>query len=483
MKGHLREAASAGLAAVMAVSLLSVTACTNKKDDSGKGTPESTYEPAKNVDDLFVKGDKEYYTPFQNPDHCYCTISDGLGTPVRSQGLGGCYSYAAVSTMQSSFLKENGELIDINPVDLIHRIYTYVDPDTKDKESAYSEEKYYPAAGPSEDLGGDISRVTAVMCADPLNGYLITETNIYDIEGELSIDEIKALIREHGALCISCDYQKGCKELHGYRTQNNPLDDPDHVATVVGWDDDFPADCFANPASQNGAWLVQNSFGITYGNYGYYWISYDQKISEISGSEVSNEYSSAISYGRFAVAMIPAPEGVALLTDEIDATDFTAEQINTWSDMTVATVYEKKGSIGAVGFWTTYPGQPYRIEIREGEFGDIIASANGSFDHIGYHTVKLDNPVSVKKFTVIVSTTGMAVFEGQSTEVYTYKYSGKVATHYEAKTEPGRSFIEIDGGWVDVTDPQIVEKLGFDKFEESSELTSPGDPCITVLFM
>ena len=123
------------LALAMACTLFLTTAC-KKNNKSGQGTPESTIAPVEKVEDLFIKGDKEYYVPFQDPDHSYCTVSEGLATPVRSQGWGGCYAYSAVSTMQCNFLKKDGTLIDLNPLDVIHRIYS------DEKTEEYKEEKY-----------------------------------------------------------------------------------------------------------------------------------------------------------------------------------------------------------------------------------------------------------------------------------------------------------------------------------------------------
>ena len=45
---------------------------------------------------LTEKNHKAFFVPFQDPEHSYCTILEGLGTPVIEQGLGGCYCYAAV---------------------------------------------------------------------------------------------------------------------------------------------------------------------------------------------------------------------------------------------------------------------------------------------------------------------------------------------------------------------------------------------------
>ena len=44
--------------------------------------------------------------------------------------------------------------------------------------------------------------------------------------------------------------------------------------------------------------------------------------------------------------------------------------------------------------------------------------------------------------------------------------------------------IQIGEDWVDVTDPELMSRLGLDKLppELQEEVAMPGDPCITVLF-
>lgn len=464
------------LALSMVFTLFLTTAC-KKADKSSQGTPESTIAPIQNVEDLFVKGDKEYYVPFQDPDHSYCTVAEGLATPVRSQGWGGCYAYSAVSTMQCAFLKADGTLIDLNPLDVIHRIYS------DEKTEEYKEEKYYLSSDPAEDLGGSIVQVTGAMCADPLNGYLITETNQFSSFHDLSEEEIKDLIRTYGSISIGVNYQKSCKDMHGYRAQYYPQDDIDHVATLVGWDDNFPADGFPTKPSRNGAWLVQNTFGQNWGNMGYYWISYDQYLQDFGCCQVSTEYTSALSYGRFPDAVIYSSDAAEQISADQTIFDMDADTINSWNNVTCATVFEEKGDLAAVGFWSLTPNQPYTLEIREGEFGEVLTSFSGTFDYAGYHTIKLDAPLSIKKCTVVLSTAGGARFEGFPREMKKYTATHKTPVHYETKVEEGRSFIEIDGAWVDVTDPQIISKLGLSKFPFFEGATTIGDPCITLLFI
>ncbi len=476
-------------AVVLAAMITSISLTGCKKAQTGStGTPETTIAPVSKAEELFSAGDKEYFVPFQDPNHSYCTLNDGLGTPVRDQGMGGCYAYAAVSSMQSNYLKRHGELIDINPIDLINRIYSTPDAKTGEKPE-YTEEKFYPEVGPATDFGGDITRVTAALCADPLNGYLVEESNIFGSFNapdkgfpSLTEDEVKAMIREYGAIDMTVNYRKGCKTMHGYHTQNYQNTDTDHVATIVGWDDDFPADGFVTPASRNGAWLVQNSFGEFWGNKGYYWVSYDMAIPSLCNCSVTKEYSSAISYGRFPEGFVLSSDVLEKMGKEMDSSKVSVEDLISSNDVVAASVYEKKGKISAIGFWSSAANQPYTIEILDGEFGDVLATKSGSFKHLGYHTVVLDEPLSVKKFTVVIKTAGQGVFEGESKEARVATIYAKHAAHYEAKTEPGRSFIQVGTEWVDVTDPSIMSKLGLSDYPLAAGSKTPGDPCITVLF-
>ena len=153
------------LALSLIVTMLGTTAC-KKKDDIGKGTPESTIAPASDVNELFAKGDKEYFVPFQNPEHSYCTISDGLGVPVRQQGTGGCYAYATVTAIQTNYLKKHGELIDFNPIDVINRIYSSVDDLNNPKKDDFSKETLPVGSFSDLELSAD-----CVMFPDAASGF------------------------------------------------------------------------------------------------------------------------------------------------------------------------------------------------------------------------------------------------------------------------------------------------------------------------
>ena len=84
---------------------------------------------------------------------------------------------------------------------------------------------------------------------------------------------------------------------------------------------------------------------------------------------------------------------------------------------------------------------------------------------------------------MVLATSVLGTFEGDPRDVDVLTYNGRTTAHYEAKAAEGRSFVEADGEWVDVTSPELKSKLHLDGVPGTMDMTTIGDPCITVLFV
>lgn len=99
----------------------------------------------------------------------------------------------------------------------------------------------------------------------------------------VDIEIAKKTLMEYGGLSMAyCSDQKYFNK--DTCAQYCPMDlneiPPDHEVLIVGWDDNYPKENFKEDyhPENDGAWLVQNSWGTLYDKLGgYFWLSYEDK--------------------------------------------------------------------------------------------------------------------------------------------------------------------------------------------------------------
>jgi hypothetical protein len=266
-------------------------------------------------------------------------------------------------------------------------------------------------------------------------------------------DVKKRLLMDIGPLSVSYNSSDGQPDEDGNPTPNyydeenhsyfnpNP-DSANHAVLLVGWDDEFPVEKFngldSGKPENPGAWLYQNSWGTEWGEGGYFWISYEDKslhdgvayIAERSDNYVHN-------YGY----------------DELGWCASVGENGAGW----MGNVFQAEGSesLKAVAFYTTDNNAEYEISIytdlkapNNPASGVLQAKKQGSESYAGYHTVKLDTGVPLKKgshFAVVVK----AVTPG-------YNFPLALENQLEgysdgAVSNAGESFYSSDGAsWRDI---------------------------------
>ena len=105
-----------------------------------------------------------------------------------------------------------------------------------------------------------------------LDKYLFVNSN--------EIDSIKELIKKYGS--VVCTYSARMLGLNTkYISLSNTFSVDPHASIIVGWDDSIPKESFPSPASRDGAWIIQNSWGDTAHENGYYYASYDSYLKNV----------------------------------------------------------------------------------------------------------------------------------------------------------------------------------------------------------
>lgn len=147
----------------------------------------------------------------------------------------------------------------------------------------------YPAAGTSPRDYKSVLRVVGAYYIEPLNITLNEGSLDGDLSGDLVIGEsdiLKLYLMAHGAVSAGIYWDTAYMSSQ-FAYYNPSSRRGGHAITIIGWDDDYPRENFSpSQPDNNGAWLVQNSWGTSWGNGGCFWMSYEQLLRFAMAFEV-----------------------------------------------------------------------------------------------------------------------------------------------------------------------------------------------------
>lgn len=256
----------------------------------------------------------------------------------------------------------------------------------------------------------------------------------------LGNNTVKWFITNYGAITSGIKWDSSCynSSTYGFYYKGEP--GINHAISIVGWDDNYPADNFNTIPPGNGAFIIRNSWGFNWGEDGYFYISYyDTALTtdaSFNNAEDEDNYATIYQYDPFGVT-----------------SSFGGLNTTYWG----ANIFESSSnqSLSAVSFYTNDSNVNHEIFIYKNISnnnpvkGTLAAEKAGSLTYAGYYTIKLDSLVALnpgEKFSVVVKFINSG-----------YKYPVPVESPIpdyssSASANAGESYVSRDGiVWQDLT--------------------------------
>lgn len=390
----------------------------------------------------------------------YDARDEGLVTPPKAQGNSGCcWAFAAISAAESSMIK-NGladNTVDYSEAHLAWfglRTIVKTKKDTARGDGIYSESPFADGGNWVRSVFA-LARWSGVQTEEniPFDGFPFPEGNYPESERYESYahlqnsqyidpadrDGIKQAILDCGSITASYYHSNtflNITEDNGACYFQRSVKNTNHTIAIVGWDDNYSKDNFARTPDGDGAWLVKNSWGGSWGGSGYLWISYyDTSLSYF----VTFEMESADNYENI---------------NQYDGFGYKGwGYLDGYNQMSMANIFTTANSetLRAVSFHTAQPDVSYTVEIYTDipdggspTDGTFVTSESGYMKHRGYRTVKLSSPVNLsakERYSAVVTLT---VPEGQTVRIPLEFPEGFDGAHErEYYGEEGQSYLTV----------------------------------------
>ena len=373
-------------------------------------------------------------TPLDLTNYAYPASYDlrtlGKVTPVRDQGsFNTCWAFATFGSLESTLL----------PVESLNFSEDNVAVNAGFDFGVYGGGNEFMSAaylsawnGPvfeSDDPYGDGTSPAGLAPREHVQNVLMLPNRA----GPTDNDTIKWALSTYGAVYSVLRWADANFDSSSNAFYYSGTGAYNHAIAIVGWDDSYSRYNFVGTPPSDGAFIVRNSWGSSWGDGGYFYVSYcDTLIGQentIFTAEATGDYTGIYQYDRYGFV---TSIGWSPLTTAWMANAFTARG---------------NEALAAVSFYAQVPNTTYSIYLGSSLSNRTLLDS-GTIAVAGYRTIALPTQPLVNtgdKFYVIVRLTTPGLGYPIAIESPETGYSSA------ATSAAGQSYASADGSaWSDM---------------------------------
>ncbi len=291
--------------------------------------------------------------------------------------------------------------------------------------------------------------------------------NAYWINLSTDFDEVKRMILKHGSAAVSLYYSGAYLNHAAY--YNPRITTVNHAAAIVGWDDNYSRENFRRLPEGDGAWLMKNSYGTTFGDGGYFWMSYeDASLTSSSAKAFVFEFEDAGNYDH--IYQYDGSAGAYMDSEAKDTGSRVESEGAVANVFTVpADIQTRYQTLEAVSFALFDVNVDYSIQIyknptdaSEPSSGEPLLEepVRGSTSFVGYYTVPLPQSLlfaAGDTFSIVVR---LSKENGEEISFFVDKtYTNGSWISFVNEVSPGESFVFRDGVWQDLAAEGVTARV------------------------